>query len=849
MKLVRALSSLGSKSLAHRKGRSLLTGLGIVLGVAILFGVLVSNATTQKGVDNLIEDFTGKADVVAMPIGSFDAKVPAGTIEKIEGLPEVKDVVGEFGFGSVLPDKLVPEDKREESGGNGFSSDFAEVFVNGIVPAEAQKIQTFEFAEGTFARPGADEVVITKTLSDEIDVGMGDTIDIDGRAEDRTLRVVGILAKKGAGRAGDGHSLFTSIGLARRMDGEGPESFSGASVILNGGTDVDDWIDAHRDATPGVRFQNAETLARGFREFLNVFGTFLTFFAAITLFVGAFLIYLTLSMAVIERTRMYGTLRALGASRKQVRRVVLTEAVALGVVSSIIGLALGLALALGLLQLIGSLFDLDFPGLVVQPAAAITALLVGLIVTTISALIPAVRASKLAPVEAMKGDYARDTKLGRAWMVGVGLVLVSIALLLLLPPPGGTVAVIGILFGAVLLVPLLLRPLASMLGRITNRMARGVGDIAVLHLTKERSRSAYTLALVMVVMAMLFATGGMFLSVRAGINELVESQFGADLFVESRGPDDGSLQGYLEARDDIGIVSPTRFGIASTTDPEGEKEEVFVNTIEPGSYFAVSSFYWKDGDDKAAKTALERGGSVLLSDEVARTYEVERGDKFEIETARGKVKFDIAATYAASFGPPEITMGIKDAREHLTVGRPNGYLVNVAEGRDPVKVGERLEALTNRQLGTETAAQAQKEASSEVATFFQIIYAILLIAAIVGLLGLANTLAMSVLHRFREIGILRAIGVTRSQTWRMVLVESATMGLTAFVLALPLGFLLTYLVVQVAGDGFGTGINAVYPWLWIPFVFLFGVLIAVVAAIAPGRRAARLHVVNALQYE
>jgi putative ABC transport system permease protein len=846
---VRALSSLGSKSLAHRKGRSLLTGLGIVLGVAILFGVLVSNATTQKGVDNLIEDFTGRADVVTMPIGAFDAKVPPGTIEKLRTLPEVRDVVGEFGFGTVLPEALIPEDKRDEGGGNGFSSGFDEVFVSGIVPAEAQKIQNFEFTQGRFARPGADEIVISEALSKDIGLDVGDKIELRGRAQERELLVVGLLEKKGAGRVNDGHGMFGPVDVVRAMDGEGADVFNGASVILASGTDVDDWIDEHRDAVPGVRFQNAETLARGFREFLTVFGTFLTFFAAITLFVGAFLIYLTLSMAVIERTRMYGTLRALGATRKQVRRVVLTEALALGLVSSVIGLLLGLGLALGLLQLIGGLFELDLPGLVVSPAAAIAAVGVGLIVTTISALVPAVRAGRLAPVEAMKGDYARDTRLGRAWMAGAALMLVSIVLQFLLPGQAGSVAVIGILFGAVLLTPLLLRPLASLLGRVTNRLARGVGEIAVLHLAKERSRSAYTLALVMVVMAMLFATGGMFLSVRAGINELVESQFGADLFVNSRTPDDGSLQGVLDERADIDVVSPIRIGIASSTNPEGEKDEIFVNTIEPATYFEVSSFYWKEGDDHSAKAALERGGAILLSDEISRTFDVDVGEDFEIETAKGIVGFEVAATYTSSFGPPEITMGIRDAREHLSAGRPEGYLVQVVEGQDPAEVAERLEALPDRQLETETQSELQKEASTEVGTFFQIIYAILLIAAIVGLLGLANTLAMSVLHRFREIGILRAIGVTRSQTWRMVLVESATMGLTAFVLSLPLGFLLTFLVVNVAGDGFGTAIPTVYPWLWIPFVFVFGVVIAVIAAIAPGRRAARLHVVNALQYE
>jgi putative ABC transport system permease protein len=826
--------------LAHRKGRSLLTGGGIVLGVAILFGVLVANATTQKGVDDLIESITGRSDVVAGPVGAFDATLPAGAITKLKALPDVQTVVGNHGFGTALRDHPSKDDPEEPT----------QIAVSGIVPSEAQKIRDYEFTSGRFAAPGQSEIAIAQDLSEDIDVGIGDRLTITGRKVTRDLTVVGIVDITEVGGFDDAsYRTFTSIETARTLQGDPPGTFDRASLILKDGVGVDGWIARHHDAITGVRLQNSGTMAEGFKEFLAVFGTLLTFFATITLFVGAFLIYLTLSMSVIERTRMYGTLRALGASRRQVRRVVLREAIALGVVSSIAGLVVGLGLALGLLRLIGRLFDLDIPGLVIDPGAVITAVIVGLVITIISALVPAIRAGRLAPVEAMKGDYARDTRLGRSWIAGAIVFVGAIGLYVGVAGPVRNVAVIGILFGAVLLVPLLLRPIALLLGRITNRIARGVGEVAVLHLAKERSRSAYTLALIMVVMGMLFATGGMFLSVRGAISDLVSTQFGADLFVGSRTPDDGRVGRMLAAREDVEVVSPVRFGIATTTDEQGDKEEIFVNTIEPASYFKVSSFSWKDGNDADAKAALERGGAILLSEDVALRKELHVGERFDLETRKGASSFEIAAIYAGSFGPPELTMGIKDARTHLSAGRPNGYRVELIDDADPEAVGKELEALPNLQLETETQADVQDQVTDQIGRFFQIIYAILAIAAIVGLLGLANTLAMSVLQRFREIGILRAIGVTRSQAWRMVLVESATMGLTAFILSIPLGWLLTTLITRGAGEGFGSALDTIYPYAWIPFVLIFGVVIAVIAAIAPGRRAARLHVVNALQYE
>jgi len=836
---VRKLSSLGSRNLAHRKGRSILTGTGIVLGVAVLFGVLVANATTQKGVDDLISSFTGRADVVAGPVGAFDAKLPGGTVTQLRRLPQVTDVVGTYGFGTALAGYPSKSDPKEPTG----------ISVSGIVPAEAKMIRDYPFTSGRFPNPNAFEMDISKTLADDIHVNVGTKLQIHGRKLSRPFLVVGVVDIKDVGgfQRGGGGRTFIPMGVARKLQGDPSGTYDGADIILAKGTDVDTWIDAHRGAVTGVRLQNAQSLAAGFKQFLSAFGIFLAFFAAIVLFIGAFLIYLTLSMAVIERTRIYGTLRALGATSKQVRRVVLREAITLGAVSTVAGLLVGLLLARGLLVFIGKLFRLTVPGLQITPIALIVTVVIGLVVTVVSAMVPARRAGKLAPIVAMKGDYVRDTKLSRAWIVGAVLLLGSVIIDI---ATAGSFTVIFILLGAVLVVPLVLRPLSQLLGRLTHRIAPGVGDIAVMHLSKERSRSAYTLALVMVVMAMLFATGGLYLSVRSGVGEIVDRQFGADIFVQPQVPDDGQMAAKLARVPGVAAVTPLRFGFATGLDKSGKQQEFFLRTIEPNSYFAVSSYFWKDGNDAAAKAALLKGGAVISSDEVAKSLNAKVGDTVTLNTARGQHAFTLAATYIGTAGPPEMTMGIKDARTYLSASRPMAYALNATKGASPDTVAAAIKTdLASYQPSTQTSAQAKDEARNQIATYFQIVYAILLIAAIVGLLGLANTLAMSVLQRFREIGILRAIGVTRSQTWRMVLVESSTLGLAAFVLSIPLGALLTFLVVRGTSQGFGFSIPTLYPWIWVPFVAIFAVVIAVIASIAPGRRAARLEVVSALQYE
>ncbi len=839
---MRRLSSLGSRNLAHRKGRSILTGTGIVLGVAILFGVLVANATTQKGVDDLISGFTGKADVVAGPIGAFDAKLPRGAVATLRSLPQVTDVIGEYGFSTALAGFRSKSDPTQP----------ASLDVSGIVPSESQKIRDYPFTAGRFPNPGAFEIDVSKKLADDYHLEVGEQLPLRGRKLARTFTVVGIVdVKDVGGRRGGSGQGFVPMDVAHKMQGDPAGALDGADVVLAKGVDTDTWLDAHKDAITGVRMQNAQNLAQGFKQFLTAFGIFLTFFAAIVLFIAAFLIYLTLSMAVIERTRIYGTLRALGATSKQVRRVVMREALVLSLVSTVAGLVLGLGLAKGLLVFISKLFGISIPGLAITPSALIATIFVGLVVTIVSALIPARRAGQLAPIVAMKGDYARDTKLSRMWITGLILFAVGTAISVS-SSKTGPLGVIVILLGSVMLVPLVLRPLSQLLGRLTHNIARGVGDIAVLHLSKERSRSAYTLALIMIVMAMLFGTGGLFLSLRSGIAEIVDRQFGADMLVQPQVPDDGTVGARLSNVPGVGHVTPIRFGFGTGIDTKGKTQEFFIRTIDPSSYFAVSSYFWKSGSgsDAAAKAALTRGGSIIASDEVAKALGASVGHDVTLNTARGPTHFTLAAIYIGTAGPPELSMGLKDARTYLGTSRPQAYALNVAKGSNPDTVAVAIKKdLAAYQPMTQTSAEAKSEAKSQIATYFEIIWAILLIAAIVGLLGLANTLAMSVLQRFREIGILRAIGVTASQTWRMVLVESSTLGLTAFVLSIPLGALMTYLVVRGTSDGFGFSIPTLYPWVWVPFVCLFAIVIAVIAAIAPGRRASRLEVVSALQYE
>ena len=829
---MRRLSSLGSKHLKHRKGRYVLTAAGIVLGVAVLFGILIANATTKNGVDALVRDFTGDADVLVRPRGAFDATMPAPTISRLEALQDVLLVVPSHRF-----DTAVRAPGGEEP---------VPVTVRGIDLATARRIQPYELARGAFFAPGADEVVIPLQLAGELRVRAGDEIPLGTPYGIRRIRVVGLLADRGAARSDQGNVAFTSLDTSRRLARAG-DVLSGARLVLREEVDVDEWLD--RTELEGLAFENARELAQGFQQFLDLLGAVFTFFATMTLFVGAFLIYLTLSMAVIERTRVYGTMRALGATRRQIRRVVMTEALALGVISTVLGLLLGLVIAKGFIALFANMFEIRLEGLHVTGPAIAIGTIVGIAVTLGSSLVPARRAARLAPVVAMKGDYAAETRLSRAWIGG--LVAFALGVVASLAISGAAGAPL-ILLGAVLLTPPLLRPVARALGRLTHRIARGVGDVAVLHLVKERSRSAYTLALIMVVMALILSVGGMHATLRRAVEQSIDRQFGADITVHpfsrmSLPTLSEQVEREIAATPGVERLTGLRFGLVA----EANDESTFVRIIDPETYFDVASFLFKQGNERDAQRALAAGGAVLLPATRARELGVSVGEKITVLTSSGPRRFRVAATYLALGGPPEIVFGLPDGKRYLNAAAATVFAINVRRDTDVETVRARLQQTVGDRynLDIDTAGEIKKDALDEFGRFFAIFYAILLVGGVIGLLGLANTLAMSVLQRYREIGILRAVGTSRPQIRRMVLVESATLSLVAFVLALPLGLLLSVLTVNGISDAFGFEVAYVYPASWLPALMVFGGAVAILAAIAPGRRAARLQVVGALQYE
>jgi putative ABC transport system permease protein len=847
---VRSLTGLSTRGVRRRPGRFVLTGTGIALGVAVLFAVLVTSGATTAALDDAISGAAGESDVFAGAVGSYDATVDGAVADHIREIDGVETALGQV----TLRSSVVPEPGQPAA-----SARDRITFVVGTDLTAAADVRTFDLASGSL--PDSDgQVVLGRASADELDLEAGDKVALTTPTGSQRVLVTGILERSGAGLAFQGGVAYASIATAREMLGQ-DDVLTGVDVVLDDGLDPDDWIASHRDDVPDEVFlQNADDVAAEFRQFLVAISGGLMLMAAIAMFVGGFLVFLTFTVAVAERTRTYGTLRALGAHPRQVRRVVLGEAVVLGLLGSIVGLALGWLLAAAGVGAIEGLLDLDLRTLGFPLGAALVGVAVGVGVSVVAAWLPGRRAAAVGPVTAIREGAGAVEARGRWWLRALVLAVGIVS--------GGmgegfgrrSLATVMVLLGAVLLVPFVVQPVARVVGSVTHRLAGGTGSIAVMHLVKERSRSAYTLGLVMVVLAMLVAVSGTNAAMADTLDAIIDRQTGGSVQVGTPGAFDPSVAATLEEMEGTGAITPVRFGRTERVEqderadrrPQDEtRTGVNVTVIDAPSYFRVAGFSWVDGDDESAEAALTAGGAVAVPDATFAGGGGGVGDTVLLETSAGLQPFEIAGTYAVVGNGFGLVVGSPDA-EGFGAGRPHAFLVDAEDGFDPEVLAHDIEA-TLRTQGydpiVDSPESTREWAFGQLQGFFGLAYVILVVAAAAGLLGLANTLAVSVLARTREIGMLRSVGTTRKQVRRLVLVEATTLAIVAFVLAVPLGFVINVGSAAAFRGAIGASIEATQPWGALPFLFVLTLGVAALASLLPARRAGRLEPVAALRFD
>ena len=594
--------------------------------------------------------------------------------------------------------------------------------------------------------------------------------------------------------------------------------------------------------------------------FTTIIRYFLLTFAGIALFVGAFVIFNTLSITVAQRTREFATLRTVGASRRQVLTSVIVEALVIGLLASVIGLFAGLGLAVGLNKLFIAL-NLDLPQTetVFATRTIVVSLLVGTLITLIAGLSPAFRATRVPPIAAVReGAKLPRSALSRfAPYIAVATIVLAVLALgyAMLAPDVATgdrfillgVGVLALFIGVALLSSRLVVPLARLVGWPARRIGGAAGKLAEGNAMRDPGRTASTAAALMIGIALVTFVGVLAQGLRVSNSDAIEQQIQADLVVTSQ-------DGYSEFPAAVGdavaeiegtdVVSNVRQDVAEV-DGSGAN----LTGLDGSTINEVYDFRWTEGSDEVLASLGDDG--AVLPDDVADDKDLAVGDSFAVLTPDNERReFVVRGIYDGSpFYPLLGTASIsQDAFDELYDRPRNRFtLINVPGAparrrRRAVESG--LEGFPDTRVQTRQEWIDKEDA--EISQFLLLLYVLLALSVIVSLFGMVNTLALSVFERTRELGMLRAVGMTRRQTRRMVRHESVITALIGAALGLPLGIFLALLVTQALSEydlQFAIPAGAL-----ITFVIV-SVIAGIVAAILPARRAARLRVLEALQYE
>jgi putative ABC transport system permease protein len=592
----------------------------------------------------------------------------------------------------------------------------------------------------------------------------------------------------------------------------------------------------------------------GLKQFLDIIRNILLGFAGITLFVGIFLIINTFSILVAQRTRELALFRALGASRRQVLGSVLIEAAVIGLVASTLGLFAGLGLSVLLRKAFESFgsSNLPSPGAGVPIAPIVAAYVVGMVVTGLAALLPARRASQVPPMAAMREAATGNKPLTTLTIWGAAATIIGATAV------GGAlfvdlrdyrlwtlmVAVLLVFVGIAMLTPAVSRPVVSILGRALSWST--AGKLGRRNSARNPRRTAITAATLMIGIALVTGVSVLGASLKASLDQLTTQDLHAQLIIA------GDQTGNQPPTFDAAVIDSARQipGVSSATAVYSDlawtgKELIPIEAGDPAALADVFSLKRQSGQLRTL-----HAGEVAVDEAFAKGRNLSVGKTLDLTTQRGGQRtFTVVAIFKASGLLPGPLLSVEDAGTAFATPHPTQGYVTLSSGASLDAVQKQLNALLkdNPEVSVRNQADYTQQLASQINSVQVILYVLLALAIVIAVLGIVNTLALSILERTRELGLLRAVGLLRSQVAEMVTVESVVISVFGALLGLVVGGALGAAVVRALRD---QGIPVLsFPWVTIGVFLLLAVIVGLVAAIVPAVRAARTDVLRAIAYE
>jgi len=854
---VSSLAGLSLRSLRARPLRAALTTGAIVLGVGMVFGVLLLTGTIHSTFTRLFDSMYGNTDLVVSGEGSIGS-LPGSTIERVRAVPGVESASGSvFSVFRTVDERGKAERART-----------AQLYVTGVDYDEPDPSAS-ERVAGREPGAGRGEVELASDWAEEHGLGVGDRLRVATPSGRVTLRVAGLYAFEGGLDLGGYGTAAMPLADARAVMDK-PDTWDEIHVVVADGTPADR-VRRRLDAElgRGVEVATPDAKSDEVQDQIATLDVILWFFGGIALFTGSFLILNSFNMTVLQRMRELGTLRALGASDVRVARTILAEAVVLGVAGSIAGLALGAGLAVLLVDAMRA-FGMPVSGVEYTGGAMIAAVVTGIVATVAGAAWPAVKAGRIPPILALHGGSPPPRTLGRRRAIaGLAMFLPGMVLggyvwfgtnsASSLLSIAGAVGTMVMFVGMVRLAPYLVLPLVGLLGRPLRRVMPAEGRLAVDAARANPGRTAATAATLLVALSVVVVNATVAASFVGSVEDELDQRFARDLtvqpvgFSEFGGPQAGlsrRLREDIAALPEAGAVAGRR-AVLVTELPGGGGEGLLIG-YEPREYLRVDAIDYGETPTAQAQAGLERGG-VAVAEAYASEQGIEIGDRVRLEGAAGARTVPVVAlteTYEAAGN--SVHMSLETMEGVYGIRNDTVLVVKAAEPSMREALARRVDALLEREYpGFEALSNAEAKANATEAIDQQFAFfnAIVMLALVVGVLGIVNTLTMSVLERTREIGVLRALGASRWRVRRTMADESLLISVAGTLAGLGVG--LGVAVVWLLGMRATTfeGMSIHLPYGMLATLAVLGVVMGVLASIVPARRAARLDPLSALRYE
>ncbi|MTE12814.1 FtsX-like permease family protein [Nocardia sp. CT2-14] len=821
------------RNLAAHKVRLVLTVLSVVLGTAFISGSFIFTDTLQSTFDGIFASQAKGVDVRVQPKEQQSLGVPNDVVDKLSHMDGVQTVAPSVN-GPVV---LLKDGHAVQTGGvpsfgqsylpPGKSVAEPETFIEGAPPSQPGEIAVNKGGAERAGLKVGDHTTVLVPSKGNIDVTVSGVYDID------------------ASDTGGFISLRFEDSQARQLFTDGLH-VAFVDIAAQPGVQADDLRDQIKAALPDYKVQDAQQVRDDFKQqfgnALKFINYFLLAFGSIALLVGTFIIYNTFSMLVAQRLRELALLRAVGASRQQISRSVVGESLIVGLIGSALGLAAGVGLAFGLSGLLNA-FKLGLPTgtMSLEPRTVLVAIGVGTLVTVLSAYAPARRAAKVPPVEAMRSESnSAGESLRLRTIIGAVLAVAGVVLVVLgaRGTGGGAATVVGIgaaalIFAVLFASPALSRPVVTGLGVLVRPFGT-VGRMARNNAIRNPRRTAATAFALTLGLMLVSAIGMLGSSAKASVSDLVDKGVKADYILA--GPPGGLIGVPLAATGTIEQVPQVKdvvafHGVALKVD--GKQ---VIGTAPEGQTARVLNYTMKQGTDQLGDN------DIMVSETYASDHGWNLGDSVEI-TSMDYKKFEV--TVAGIYKDTQLLQNMVTPmalyEKTVPVSYQSSFLVLVAAqpGADLPAMRKNLEKATEQYVIVQVQDRNDFKGAQgkQIDTLLAILYGLLALAVVIAILGIVNTLALSVVERRREIGMLRAVGMQRPQVRRSIYLESMLIAIFGAVVGVILGITLGFGFLRTLAD-LGIATIAI-PWAQIVLMLLASGFVGILAALWPAVRAAR----------